>query len=79
MKNGFAMIELIFAIVSLGILSSIAIPKLLATTGDVRISKSIVNLKVLLQDISNYYKINGKFPENTSENNNKFFYINFDE
>jgi len=40
MKNGFTMIELIFVIVILGILSAVAIPKFSATRDDAYISKA---------------------------------------
>ena len=39
MKHAFTMIELVFVIVILGILSSIAIPKLVATRDDAEIAK----------------------------------------
>jgi general secretion pathway protein G len=39
MKNAFTMLELIFVIVILGILSAIAIPKLAATRDDAQIAK----------------------------------------
>jgi len=39
MKNAFTMIELVFVIVVLGILSAIAIPKFAATRTDAQISK----------------------------------------
>jgi len=39
-KNGFTMIEVIFVIVVLGILASIAIPKFAATRTDAQISKA---------------------------------------
>ena len=38
MKKGFTMIELIFVIVILGILASVAIPRLAATREDAEIS-----------------------------------------
>jgi len=39
MKNGFSMIELVFVIVVLGILASIAVPKFSATRTDAKIAK----------------------------------------
>ena len=38
-KNAFSMIELVFVIVVLGILASVAIPKFAATRTDAEISK----------------------------------------
>ena len=40
MKNAFTMVELVFVIVILGILASVAIPKLAATRDDATISKT---------------------------------------
>lgn len=40
MKNAFSMIELVFVIVILGILASMALPKFAATRDDAKISKS---------------------------------------
>lgn len=49
------MIELIFVIVIIGILASIAIPKLAATRDDSKISQIIANAKVTLGDFQTYY------------------------
>ena len=43
-KKGFTMIELIFVIVVIGILSAIAIPKLAATRDDATITKAIATV-----------------------------------
>lgn len=44
MKNAFTMIEMIFVIVVLGILASIAIPKLAATRDDATVTKGIADI-----------------------------------
>ncbi|MCI6344227.1 MAG: prepilin-type N-terminal cleavage/methylation domain-containing protein [Campylobacter sp.] len=61
MKKGFTMIELIFVIVILGILASVAIPRLAATREDAEISAAVANLRTLVSDISAYYAVKGSF------------------
>ena len=61
MKKAFTMIELIFVIVILGILSAIAIPRLAATRDDAEISKAAMNLSVLILDLSGYYTTQGEW------------------
>ncbi|MDY5384258.1 MAG: type II secretion system protein [Campylobacter sp.] len=66
MKKGFTMIELIFVIVILGILASVAIPRLAATREDAEISATVANLRTLLSDISAYYTVKGEFGTGTN-------------
>ena len=61
MKKGFTMIELIFVIVILGILASVAIPRLAATREDAEISAAVANLRTLVSDINSYYTVKGTF------------------
>ena len=61
MKKGFTMIELIFVIVILGILASVAIPRLTGTREDAEISSGIANLRTLLSDITTFYVAKGNF------------------
>ena len=61
MKKGFTMIELIFVIVILGILASVAIPRLAATREDAEISAAVANLRTLVNDINAYYTVKGTF------------------
>ena len=61
MKKGFTMIELIFVIVILGILASVAIPRLAATREDAEISAAVANLRTLVSDINAYYTVKGDF------------------
>ena len=59
------MIELIFVIVILGILASVAIPRLAATREDAEISAAVANLRTLVSDVSAYYTAKGEFGTNT--------------
>ena len=61
MKKGFTMIELIFVIVILGILASVAIPRLAATREDAEISAAVANLRTLVSDASAYYTVKSGF------------------
>ena len=55
------MIELIFVIVILGILASVAIPRLAATREDAEISAAVANLRTLVSDVTAYYTAKGEF------------------
>lgn len=55
MKKAFTMIELIFVIVIIGILASVAIPKLSATRDDSKVSVMIANARTAFGDLSAYY------------------------
>ncbi|MCI6343758.1 MAG: prepilin-type N-terminal cleavage/methylation domain-containing protein [Campylobacter sp.] len=61
MKKGFTMIELIFVIVILGILASVAIPRLAATREDAEISTAVANIRTLVSDATAYYTAKGSF------------------
>ena len=60
-RSGFTMVELIFVIVILGVLASIAIPKLSATRDDAKISKALTELGMLKTDLSSYYTAHGTY------------------
>ena len=61
MKKGFTMIELIFVIVILGVLASVAIPRLAATRDDAEVAKAATNLTTAVNDLTAYYTAKGKF------------------
>ena len=61
MKKGFTMIELIFVIVILGILASVAMPRLAATRTDAEVAATVANLRTLLSDAASYYAVKGSF------------------
>ena len=66
MKKGFTMIELIFVIVILGILASVAIPRLAGTREDAEISTAVANLRTLVSDANVYYVTKGDLKEKGS-------------
>ena len=61
MRKGFTMIELIFVIVILGVLASVAIPRLAATRDDAEVAKAATNLTTAVNDITAYYTAKGQF------------------
>ncbi len=65
MRKGFTMIELIFVIVILGVLASVAIPRLAATRDDAEVAKAATNLTTAVSDITAYYTAKGKFSQTT--------------
>ena len=68
MKKGFTMIELIFVIVILGVLASVAIPRLAATRDDAEVAKAATNLTTAVSDITAYYTAKGSFYEGKTSN-----------
>ena len=66
MRKGFTMIELIFVIVILGVLASVAIPRLAATRDDAEVAKAATNLTTAVSDITAYYTAKGKFSDGES-------------
>ena len=69
-RSGFTMIELVFVIVILGILASVAIPKLAATRDDANIAKASTEISSLVSDIGSYYTAHGHFDANVSQMTN---------
>ena len=61
MKKGFTMIELIFVIVILGVLASVAIPRLAGTKTDAEVATAVANLRTLVDDAGGYYTVNDEF------------------
>ena len=66
MKKAFTMIELIFVIVILGILASVAIPRLAGTRTDAEIATTVSNIRTLLSDLNSYYVVKGEFPQGSN-------------
>lgn len=65
-RNAFTMIELVFVIVILGILASVAFPKFVATRDDAEVSKIAQNIGTSIMDIANYAVSQGKTDSNFS-------------
>ncbi len=63
MKKAFTMIELVFVIVILGILASVAIPKLAATRDDAEVMAGLQRMSSILSDVGSYYTSHGVFAE----------------
>jgi len=60
-RHAFTMLELIFVIVVIGILASVALVKLSATRDDAMIEAGINNVKQAVTDIDAYYTAKDKF------------------
>jgi len=60
-RSGFTMIELIFVIVILGILASVAIPKLAATRDDAKVSKALSEVSTVVSELGAFYTSRGQF------------------
>ncbi len=61
MRKAFTMIELVFVIVILGILASVAIPKLSATRDDAEVAAGVQRLSSFVSDVGGYYTAHGHF------------------
>lgn len=61
MKKGFTMIELVFVIVILGILASIAVPRLAATRDDAGAVKAAAEMKDVITQLAARYTIKGSW------------------
>ena len=58
-KKAFTILELVFVIVIIGILSVVALPKLTVTRDDAQVSEIVANARTLLTDFQNYYTAKG--------------------
>ena len=79
MKKGFTMIELIFVIVILGVLASVAIPRLAATRDDAEVAKAATNLTTAVSDITAYYTAKGHFKSTTATGSTGTNNVTFDK
>lgn len=64
MKHAFTMIELVFVIVIIGILASIAIPRLSASRDDAEIVVAARNISTIISDITGFYNSQGRLNAN---------------
>lgn len=62
-KRAFTILELIFVVVILGILAAIALPSFSSSKDDSEVSKSLMNLKTAISDISQYALKNDKLSQ----------------
>ena len=67
MKKAFTMIEIIFVIVIIGILASVALPRLAATRDDALIAKNSEYIMGIMTEISTYIVAKGKSKDDLSE------------
>jgi len=70
MQKAFSMIELIFVIVIIGILTAVAIPKLTATRDDAKVAAIAQNVSIAAQDITSYAFSQGTTLSNFSNMSN---------
>ena len=66
-RSAFSMIEICFAIVILGILSTNAMTKMSGTRTDAMVTKAEMEFKIVMQDFATYYLTHGKFANPTTE------------
>jgi type II secretory pathway pseudopilin PulG len=66
-KTAFTLIELIFIIVVIGILASVAIPKLSATRDDAKVSILSKAVNTFKSEVSTYILATGKIPKTAKE------------
>lgn len=69
MKNGFSLLELIFAIVILGIIASFAVPKYLDTKDSALVSTIKRDINTAINSIQSYYLLNQKIDKLTDTMN----------
>lgn len=65
--KAFTMIEVVFVIVILGILSAVAIPRLMTSRDDSKMAVALAEMGMVVSEISSYYTTIGSFSENVSE------------
>ncbi|CAM2795820.1 type II secretion system protein [Campylobacter hyointestinalis] len=78
MKKAFTMIELVFVIIILGVLASLAVPKLITGKDDALIAKSIEQISAIRTGIKNYNdsnKLNEKdsYPSSLEDGDTQLF------
>jgi len=71
MRSAFTMIELVFVIVILGVLASVAIPKLVVTRDDAEVATGLQRANHLVTSIASYYTSKGAFDSNLSKMTNE--------
>lgn len=67
--RAFSLIELIFAIVVIGIIASVAVPKLLGINNQAKTSTISSDIKTIISSIQNYYLVHKKIDKITDSVN----------
>ncbi len=78
-REAFTMIELVFVIVILGILASVAIPKLTATRDDAEAVASVVEVNNIITGVGTYYTAHGIFSKISDMTNEKLVDVSFND
>lgn len=74
MRAGWTMIELIFILIVIGILASIALSKLAATRDDAKLSADVSNMNICLRNVAAQYTATGINDINITSCNNVVCY-----
>lgn len=90
-KKAFTLIEIIFVIVVLGVLSTVIIPRLATTRDDAKVAVCTESITLFMRDLSSYYTSQGRFslrmkdmtnveiyesiPLTTNGSNGKYYYV----
>jgi type II secretory pathway pseudopilin PulG len=69
-KKAFTVMEIIFVIVVLGILTTVIIPRLMTSRDDAKVAFCTQNITLFIRDISSYYSSQGKYSLDMSEMTN---------
>lgn len=60
MKKGFSLMEMIFAIIIVGIIAGVAVPKLMTNSQDATVATIKQDFNLFIQSIQTYHMIHGK-------------------
>ena len=66
-RNGFTLIEVLFVIVILGIISAIAIPRLNTTSLSAKEAANARNISIIQKQVERWHVEKGSFPANIDE------------
>jgi general secretion pathway protein G len=62
--KAFTLVEVVFVIVILGILSAVAIPRLMTSRDDAKMAVALAEMGMIVSEIGSYYTTIGEFSEN---------------